>query len=249
MRPILILKTGSTLADIAARQGDFEDWIIRGLDLPFAPYIVLYPCRADRLPPPERFSGVVLTGSHAMLTRGLPWMQQTMDWLVRLPQSPVPVLGICFGHHLLARALGGEVKDHPLGVEIGTVQVQATQAAQSDPLLHGLGPLFSVHAAHSQSTSVLPPSAELLAYNEWEPHQAFRYGDRIWGLQFHPEFPVEAVQGYKALEPEGISNGADRHPGDPVAAEDNGRTILRRFAARVLREEQVREKGDIPVPD
>jgi len=248
MRPLLILKTGSTFANIAARHGDFEDWIVQGLDHSFDSTIVLFPNRADRLPPPEKFSGVILTGSHAMLTRGLPWMRQTADWLAQLPQSPVPVLGICFGYHLLTRALGGVVRDHPLGVEIGTVQVQATQAAHSDPLLYGLGPRFSVHAAHSQSTSLLPPGAELLAHNEWEPHQAFRYGDRIWGLQFHPEFPGEAVLAYKALERDGIPNGADRYPGDPAAAEDNGRTILRRFAAYVLREEQAHEKDDIPVP-
>lgn len=246
MRPLLILKTGSTFSDTAARIGDFEDWIVQGLGLPFAPHIVLFPSRADRLPPPDQFSGVIITGSHAMLTRSLLWMRQTADWLTQLPQSPVPVLGICFGHHLLARALGGEVRDHPLGVEIGPVRVQTTQAAGNDQLLHGLGPCFSVYAAHSQSASVLPPGAVLLARNEWEPHHAFRYGDRIWGLQFHPEFCREAIRDYRAECSGDTPNGADRFPGDSNAAEANGRVILRRYAEVVLRIERTREKGEHP---
>ncbi|MEF8824095.1 MAG: glutamine amidotransferase [Desulfohalobiaceae bacterium] len=246
MHPILILKTGCTFAETAARQGDFEDWIIQGLDLPSAPYIVLYPCRADRLPPPDHFSGIIITGSHAMLTRSLPWMRQTADWLAQLPQSPVPVLGICFGHHLLARALGGKVRDHPLGEEIGPVRVQTTRAARSDPLLHGFCPCFSAYAAHSQSASVLPPGAVLLARNNWEPHHAFRYGDRIWGLQFHPEFSRETIRDYRAGSSSGTPNGADRFPGDPVEAEVNGRAILCRYAEVVLRVERAREKGEHP---
>lgn len=171
-------------------------------------------------------------------------MRQTADWLAQLPQSPVPVLGICFGHHLLARALDGEVRDHPRGVEIGPVRVQTTRAARSDPLLHGFSPLFSAYAAHSQSASLLPPGAVLLARNEWEPHHAFRYGDRIWGVQFHPEFSGKAIQGYRAENSSHALNGADQYPGDPVAAEENGRTILRRYAEVVLRIERARERGE-----
>mgnify|MGYP000482838723 CR=1 FL=1 len=238
MRPLLILKTGSTLSHTAARLGDFEDWIIRDLDLPASSIIVVCPFWPDRLPAPENFSGVILTGSHAMLTRNLPWMRQTAHWLTLIPGSSIPALGICFGHHLLAFALGGEVRAHPRGPEVGTVRVETTPAARHDPLLHDLGPIFSVHAAHTQSAIRLPPKADLLAKNAWEPHHAFRYGDYIWGLQFHPEFSRGAVLDYMAWQQETTINGADRCPGDPAAAEANGPTILRRFASFVVNTER-----------
>jgi len=236
MRPVLILKTGSTFSDAAVRLGDFEDWIIQGLEVSPTSIMVICPYWPERLPAPNRFSAVIVTGSHAMLTRDLPWMRRTAIWLARLPQSFVPVLGICFGHHLLVRALGGEVRKHPQGVEIGTVRIRTTSAARRDPLFHQLGPELSVHAAHAQSATRLPPGAEILAENEWEPHHAFRYGDRIWGLQFHPEFSRQVVREYRNRNEGGAQNGAEQWPGDPMAADLNGRIILRRFADLISKE-------------
>jgi GMP synthase (glutamine-hydrolysing) len=107
-----------------------------------------------------------------------------------------PVLGICYGHQLLAHALGGEVAHHPQGVEIGTVRVQRHAAAHADALLGHLPDDFAAQATHWQSVRRLPPGAVLLAGNAFEPHHAFRVGPSAWGVQFHPEFSADALRAY-----------------------------------------------------
>lgn len=106
------------------------------------------------------------------------------------------VLGICYGHLLLAHALGGEVPHPPHGVEIGTMRVQHHAAAHTDALLGELPTTFEAQATHWQSVRRLPPGAVLLAGNAFEPHHAFRVGASAWGVQFHPEFSSEALRAY-----------------------------------------------------
>lgn len=195
-RPLLIVQTGRTHAHIRERLGDFEDWIAAGLREGGAT-VVTYDALCDTPPPaPETLAGIVLTGSHAMVSEREPWSEALVPWLQRAVQAETPVLGICYGHQLLAHALGGEVAHHPNGVEIGTVRVQRRAAAQTDPLLGALPDEFDAQATHWQSVRRLPPGAVLLAGNAFEAHHAFRVGRCAWGVQFHPEFSAEALQAY-----------------------------------------------------
>ncbi|HCY87085.1 MAG TPA: glutamine amidotransferase, partial [Desulfobacteraceae bacterium] len=106
------------------------------------------------------------------------------------------VLGICYGHQILARAMGGAVDYHPGGAEIGTVDIHCLPEAGKDVLFNDLPPVFKGHVVHSQTVTRLPEGAVLLARNEFEPHHGFRVGERAWGVQFHPEFSVPATRGY-----------------------------------------------------
>ncbi len=185
--PILILKTGSTHAPIRERLGDFEDWIAAGLRAGGAD-VVVHDATAGDAPPPAHgaVAGVVITGSHAMVSEREPWSEALVPWLQAAVQAQTPVLGICYGHQLLAHALGGEVDHHPEGVEIGTVTVELQGAAASEPLLGDLPETFPAQAVHWQSVRRLPPGALLLAGSAHEAHHAFRVGERAWGVQFHP---------------------------------------------------------------
>jgi GMP synthase (glutamine-hydrolysing) len=106
------------------------------------------------------------------------------------------VLGICYGHQLLAHALGGEVGYHPGGLEIGTVEVTRNPHAADDVLLGALPGRFAAQVVHHQSVRALPPGAVPLAGNAHEPHHAYRIGERAWGVQFHPEFSADAMRCY-----------------------------------------------------
>lgn len=148
------------------------------------------------LPEAADCAGVVVTGSHSMVTEGLPWSAGLEKWIPSLVEADVPFLGICYGHQLLARAAGGEVGFHPRGMEIGTVEVHLLPDCADDPLFRSLPRRFAVHASHSQTVLRLPPRAVRLAANEYEPNHAFRVGGSAWGVQFHPEYDVCIMRSY-----------------------------------------------------
>jgi GMP synthase (glutamine-hydrolysing) len=196
VKPLLIVKTGRTFPAIAARYGDFEDWIISGMALPRDQFLVVSPFLSQPLPAANEVSGVVITGSHAMVSDAEVWSVKTADWLKKIATTNLPILGICYGHQLIAEALGGNVGFHPGGREIGMVKMTKTPAAASDPLFSGLPKTLMVHVAHAQSVLRLPARAELLASNNFEPHHAFVIDNHIWGVQFHPEFNEAITKAY-----------------------------------------------------
>jgi len=226
-KPLLILKVGSTHPHIAAELQDFEHWIQAGLQDDSLPVAVVDPREGQALPAQADIAGVVVTGSHSMVSDREPWSEATATWLRDTVAAEVPVLGICYGHQLLAHALGGEVGYHPQGIELGTVPVSLHEAAQDDPLFAGLPTQFDAQAAHRQSVQRLPDGATLLAGNHFEPHHAFRFGARAWGVQFHPEFGEAATRAYLVTLNGDVPEGAVR-PTDVAAS------VLPRFA-RIVR--------------
>jgi GMP synthase (glutamine-hydrolysing) len=192
----VILKMGSTLPSLRSRRGDFEDWIIAGLGLAREEVVVIDVPQDLPLPALNGHAAVVITGSHTMVTERKDWSERAAEWLRDAVAAGVPVLGICYGHQLLAHALGGEVADNPNGREFGTVEVRLENAARDDPLLDGFPELIRVHVGHTQSVLRLPAGAVRLASNKWDANQAVRFGRTAWGVQFHPEFDTEIVREY-----------------------------------------------------
>jgi GMP synthase (glutamine-hydrolysing) len=231
-RPLAIIKVGETFDALREQRGDFEHWIAAGLGDTRLPVVVLDPRHGDHLPAPEEISGAIVTGSHAMVSHRQPWSEATGRWLAQLVARGTPVLGICFGHQLLADALGGEAGDHPAGLEIGTVEVELRPEAAGDALMHDLPARFEAHVVHRQSALRLPEGAIRLAGNAFEATQAFRIGENAWGLQFHPEFDAEIMRGYvdqlaDELRRQGVDPAALR---EQVAATTTAAQLLGRFA-------------------
>lgn len=192
----LIVQTGSTLPRLRARHGDFPRWFRRGLGLHARNIEVIRVDAGEALPPVATHAGVIVTGSPAMVSRREAWSENTAAWLRHAIDAGMPILGVCYGHQLLAHALGGHVDYHPQGREAGTVAIGKTGAALDDPLLGAAPECFSAHASHQQSVLELPPGAVTLAGSAHDPHHAVRYAPYVWGLQFHPEFSVEIMRGY-----------------------------------------------------
>ncbi len=195
-RKILILKTGSTFESTRNALGDFENWIRTHAVLSPQETEVVDASGAEDLPMYSDFAGVIITGSHAMVTDGDEWIGRALGWIADAVKKETPVLGICFGHQMLARAMGGEVDNHPRGLEIGTKTVFLTPAGSKDPLLGDMPLVFPAHTTHAQTVTRLPQKALLLASNPFEPHHAFRIGRCAWGVQFHPEFSTDAMRAY-----------------------------------------------------
>jgi GMP synthase (glutamine-hydrolysing) len=195
-RSLVILKTGSTFPDLTEKHGDFEDWVEAALGLPGESIHVVDAHEPDPLPDGAAVSAVVVTGAHDMVTDRAPWSETASAWLRDMVEWNVPTLGICYGHQLLAHALGGEVGYHPRGSEVGTVSITLLPAGHEDVLLGALPPTFPAYATHAQSVLQLPSRAVRLAESEFEPNHAFRIGDCAWGVQFHPEFSEPVIRHY-----------------------------------------------------
>ena len=237
-KPIAIIKAGHTYPQISQHSGDFDDWIAQGLG-PSTPVIRIDATNERALPAPESLAGAVITGSHAMVTEAQPWMRQLAHWLFSTVEggSQLPVLGLCFGHQLLAQALGGEVADHPLGMEVGTVPLRLTPAGYQDALLGAMAGHPWAQVVHKQSVLTPPPGCTVLASNGHDACQAFRYGKQVWGVQFHPEFSADVMRAYlQALSGEGLTQQqVDAHLQDVRECHDAS-GILARFAQLTLAE-------------
>ena len=196
MKKILIVKTGDTFSDVIKTCGDFEELIVSGLGISRDKLRVVNVTAHEVLPDMEQINGVVISGSHAMVTQNLDWSLALEAWIRKLISAGIPLLGICYGHQLMAKAMGGVVDYHPRGIEIGTTDVTCLAECLRDPLFKDLPSSFKAQVFHSQSVIQLPPSAVLLAKNDFEPHHGFRIGGAAWGVQFHPEADVSVTRGY-----------------------------------------------------
>jgi GMP synthase (glutamine-hydrolysing) len=194
MKKLYIIKAGSTFENIINDHGDFEDWIIKYIDDDYIQIIDIQ--NNEELPFLSSCLGVIVTGSHSMVTQELPWSLKLESFIRELVFVKIPFLGICYGHQLLAKSLGGIVDYHPNGMEVGTVNISLSQNAYNDAIFKHLPSSFEAHVVHSQSAITLPTSATLLAYNSYENNHAFKIGSNAWGVQFHPKYDENIMKLY-----------------------------------------------------
>lgn len=228
--PFLILETGQPVASMRRHRG-FPHWIRVAAGLQADEAVVVNVEAGESLPSREGFAGAIVTGSGAMVTDRHDWSERSAQWLRDAAHEGMPLFGICYGHQLIAHALGGEVDYHPAGREMGTVQLELHPQAENDPLFAGLPPQFPAQATHLQSVLRAPEGATVLAKSVHDACHAFRWGDRAWGVQFHPEFSATHMRGYVRAREEALTREGRCHRqlARSVSATPHARLVLRRF--------------------
>lgn len=233
MQRLVLLKVGSTLPVLVARGEDYDLWFRRSLGIGERLDVVRV-FEGEPLPDLNVYRGVVVSGSPAMVTERAPWSLATATFLLEAMARDVPVLGVCYGHQLLADACGAQVDFNPRGRQIGTVHADLTAAGQADPLFENLPARLVVQTSHSQSVLALPEGLTCLAQSGRDPQHAFRVVNKqAWGVQFHPEFDAQVTRTYIEQRSEAIrSEGQDPDALlSAVVESDHGSRILQRFAA------------------
>ena len=239
-RPILIVKTGTTLPEINQARGDFEDWIAARLGWPAADVRVVDVYSSERahesLPDPQSVAGIVVTGSGAMVSHRESWSEATAQWLAAATRTQTPCLGICYGHQLLVHALGGKVGPTPGGREMGTLEVKLdAPSLVDDPLLGDLPSSTSFQVTHVESVLELPKGVLRIGTTELDGNHAFRLGTSVWGIQFHPEFDADVMRRYiqarreillsEGFDPDAMQSAIEETP--------HGDAVLERFGSLV----------------
>ncbi|MFA9389372.1 MAG: gamma-glutamyl-gamma-aminobutyrate hydrolase family protein [Prolixibacteraceae bacterium] len=193
MRNILIIKCGSTYPEVKEKHGDFDDWIIQQSNMPHNVFKVYDISEGDQLRHPSEYIAAFITGSHYNVNQRLPWIKQLKDWIITARYSNIPVLGICFGHQIIADALGGKVMLNPKGRTIGIDAVNLTPNGKQNEIFKNIGNSFESYLHHSYIVDSLPTEANILATNSTNIIQAFQI-DKIYGVQFHVEYTPEIMK-------------------------------------------------------
>ncbi|MFI7532081.1 type 1 glutamine amidotransferase [Streptosporangium sp. NPDC049376] len=201
---------------------------------------VVRPHLGEPIPRRARDGLIVLGGTAAAWEdERFPWLPETRALIRSSVENGVPTLGVCLGAQLMALACGGSVERGEHGLEVGVTEVVPLPAAVDDPLFTGFGPVPAVQY-HGDAVTRLPEGAVPLAVGDPYPNQAYRLGERAWGVQFHPEADVEVFTdwtGHSADHLTGLGHSVEELNAGVKAAEEDltrtWRTFARRFAAVV----------------
>ncbi|MGZ3452336.1 MAG: glutamine amidotransferase [Polyangiales bacterium] len=244
-KPLLVLFTGTTVPVVKDRFGDFDAHFKHAIGDAWSGPWATVDAREDavKLPDFSSISGVIVTGSSSSVTlrAETPWMLRLEPWLRDAVCAELPLLGVCFGHQILASALGGEVRKNPKGRHIGSLSVRKVE---DDPLFEGVPHTFEVNVSHQDHVALPPPNVRMLVTADHDPMHAFAAGNKARAVQFHPEFHEEIIRGYigarrEILKNEGLDADAllSRVIDPPYA-----KTILRNFVTNFVSRESARFK-------
>ncbi len=212
-----ILQTGESPEQIRDRHGDYNDLFMKLLDgrgFEFATYKALF----SELPGDiQDADGWLITGSKFGVYEDHDWIPPLEDFVRQAYRAAVPIIGVCFGHQILAQALGGKVEKYSGGWSVGATDYK-TSVGQTDRVI----------AWHQDQVVQLPEGAEVVGSSDFCRYAMLVYGDRALSVQPHPEFtpgfaddllaarrhvlPVEVAEMAEAASNENLTSGsfADR---------------------------------------
>ena len=194
MKDVLIIDCGPSLSYVSKHYGVAPEWIMESLKNKGCNFTWVKPYVGDKIQS-NNADAWIITGSPCSVYNCEAWMVNLEEEMKNIQSSQIPVLGICFGHQLIAKCFGGTVELNPQGWELGAYPVQFTAAGKKSQLFSGMEENAIVYESHQDSVTVLPENAIELARNN-KGNQAFMIHDNYYGVQFHPEFSWEVIKMY-----------------------------------------------------
>lgn len=219
-----ILQTGLAPDALAEAQGDYPDMFARllaGHGFTFQTFRVVeghFPADV------QACDGWLITGSRHGTYEDHPWIPPLEDFIRACFAAHVPMVGVCFGHQIIAQAMGGKVERFAQGWVVGATDYDFG------------GEKLTLNAWHRDQVTVAPEGAKVVASNEFCANAALLYDDRAFTLQAHPEFRPEFIDGLmktrgKGLVPDDVMAKAALRLADPIQDRSMAAQIARFFKA------------------
>jgi GMP synthase-like glutamine amidotransferase len=183
-----ILECGHTMPEVKSKHGEFPDMfaqLLRGHGFSFAAYDVEFMEFPEAV---DSCDGWLLTGSKHGAYEDHAFIPPLEDFIRSAYAASIPLVGICFGHQIIAQALGGHVEKFPDGWALGLTEYAWENGAR-----------LNLNAWHQDQVIKLPEGARTVASNAFCAHAALIYGDRAFTVQPHPEFSGPIIADYVTL--------------------------------------------------
>ena len=214
-----ILQSGRAPDALIETSGDYDQMfrtLLGGHGFEFETYAVLdgvFPSST------EAAEGWLITGSRFGVYEDHNWIPPLEQLIRDIHAKSLPMVGICFGHQIIAQALGGRVEKYDGGWAVGRVEYQEN------------GRTIAMNAWHQDQVTALPPGAVAIASNDFCKNAAILYGDRAITVQAHPEFSADFVDGLintrgRGVVPDAILDAAIDELDEPT----HSQTIADQFA-------------------
>ena len=197
MKNIVIFDCGPSLSEVSKQFGCTPDWIIGLLQNKGCSFQKVRSYEGETVKYSEGDAWII-TGSPRSVYDELDWMLDMEEKIRNTQYHNKPVLGICFGHQLIAKSFGGQVELNPRGWELGAYPIELTERGSKSRILSGLKNHAIVYESHGDCITTLPANAIELALNN-KGNQAFKIHGNMYGMQFHPEFSWEIIKKYVSV--------------------------------------------------
>ena len=179
-----VFELGPVPQEVAHQHPDYTTMITNWLQpsLPDVDYVALSPIRGDAFPPAQQLDGYIYSGSRYGVYDNIAWIEPLKDFIVAAANLRKPQFGICFGHQIIAEALGGKAVKSEKGWGCGMHQYELNLGGSQG------NQLYSVLAMHQDQVVDIPADTVVIGGTDFCPFGALQYAVPVRTVQFHPEF-------------------------------------------------------------